>query len=154
MANWQWLIGNGLLAMANWQWLMTAGEANPLRSIDGAPAPVTHEDALGNTHMVVRDLDFPPATAPILPAMALQPIVDAMMTLGNASRQEKVAPATIWESGIASLYRVCQVPYDFGVPRFGFDSHLFYHIHGSCSRSPCPYNHRKHTAAKNAMLAA
>jgi hypothetical protein len=117
---------------------MGAGEANPLRGIDGAPAPVAVDDALGKARMVVRDLDFPPTAAPapvaapILPAAALQPIVDAMMALGNASRerdaekedlryaeaQEKVAPATIWESGIASLYRMCQAQDDTGLPPF------------------------------------
>jgi hypothetical protein len=54
-------------------------------------------------------------------ALAHQPIVDAMIALGNASRehdaakedlryaeaQEKVAPSTIWESGIGSLWHIC-----------------------------------------------
>jgi hypothetical protein len=72
---------------------MGAGKANPLCGIDGAPAPMAHDDALGQAHMVVRGLDFPPAAAPApaavptLPAAVFQPIVDAMMACGNASRK-------------------------------------------------------------------
>jgi hypothetical protein len=65
--------------------------------------------------MAVQDLDFPPVAGPAPPtapgsaAYALQPLVDAMVALGDASReretakedlryaeaQEKVAPSTV-----------------------------------------------------------
>jgi hypothetical protein len=66
----------------------------------------------------------------VMAALALQPIVNSMIALGNASRerdtakedfwyaeaQEKVAPSTIWESGIGSLWHICQVRDDAGLP--------------------------------------
>jgi hypothetical protein len=52
---------------------MGAGTANPLRGIDGGPAPVAHDDALGLARLVVCNLDFPPAMAPAHPVAPLLP---------------------------------------------------------------------------------
>jgi hypothetical protein len=101
---------------------MGVDEDNPLQSILGSPQPVAHNEALGRARAAVRDL--------AMAASVLQPIVDAMIALGNASRernaakedlwyaeaQEKVAPSTIWESGIGSLWHICQVRDDAGLP--------------------------------------
>jgi hypothetical protein len=115
---------------------MGVGADNPLHSIDGYPQTVAHDEALGCARVAIRDLDFPPVAGPVPPAApgiaaaALQPLVDAMVALGDASRereaakedlryaeaQEKVAPSTVWESGIGSLWRMCQATDDAGLP--------------------------------------
>jgi hypothetical protein len=115
---------------------MGVGTDNPLHAIDGYPQTVAHDEALGCARVAIRDLDFPPAagpappTAPGIAASALQPLVDAMVALGDASRereaakedlryaeaQEKVAPSTVWESGIGSLWLMCQATDDTELP--------------------------------------
>jgi hypothetical protein len=103
---------------------MGEGADNPLRGLDGDPVPVTVDECLGRARMVVRHLDFP--TLPAAPTAAptlLQPLVDAMVAFGHANRDrddekearrvaeaaDKVSPARIWETGIDSLLRLCQV---------------------------------------------
>jgi hypothetical protein len=63
-------------------------------------------------------------TAPTAAPTLLQPLVDAMVAFGHANRdsddakearcsveaEDKVLPARIWETGINSLLRLCQVP--------------------------------------------
>jgi hypothetical protein len=112
---------------------MGADKDNPLQSILGSPQPVAHDDALGRARAAVRDLDFSlvpvpaPMTAPAMAASALQPIVDAMIALGNASRErdaakedlryaealEKVALSTICESAPCGISAKSKTTPDF-----------------------------------------
>jgi hypothetical protein len=107
---------------------MGEGADNPLQGLDGDPVPVTVDECLGCAHLVVRHLDFPtlPAapTAPTAAPTLLQPLVDALVAFGHANcdsddakearcsmeAEDKVSPARIWETGIDSLLRLCQVP--------------------------------------------
>jgi hypothetical protein len=114
---------------------MGAGTNNPLRYRDSTPLPVTTVDpALGVQRGAIRDRDFPPTAAPLatpaISATVFQPIVDAMVAMGEASRErddaretcryaevaEKVSPSHIWESGIGTLRRLCQVAHDAALP--------------------------------------
>jgi hypothetical protein len=76
---------------------MGVSEDNPLCSINGAPVPVAHKNALGRTRSAVPNLDFPlvlvpaPSAAPVIATSALQPIMDAMVAFGNASRDRNAA---------------------------------------------------------------
>jgi hypothetical protein len=70
---------------------MGGGTDNPFGNPDCAPLPVTMVDAaLGAQRGAIRDSDFPPtvtaAAAPAIAATALQPMVDAMVAMGVATR--------------------------------------------------------------------
>jgi hypothetical protein len=112
--------------------------AQKLRLRDWTPPPLS-----AKISAVVRGL---PATGTAATKSTPGPMAEAAV---NTNREPSVFDGHL---SVAKLLKVATPP---RLPN-GNVPCLFYHIHGLCSRSPCPYkaDHCKHTAAETAVLAA